>query len=73
MKTKQYVICIQNQGYEASLEKRKIYRVASKKSTSAPDLIRVYDESGQAYLYPQHYFMSVKLPQPVLKAIDRAA
>ena len=69
----QYVVCVQNRGYEVSLEKRKIYRATSDTETFEHDLIRVIDESGQPYLYPQRFFISIKLPQPVLRAIDKAA
>ena len=70
---KYYVICVQNQGYEVSLEKRKIYRLSPDVSAHARNLVKVYDESGQSYLYPARYFMAIKLPQPVLKAFHRAA
>lgn len=70
---KQYVVCVYNQGYEASLEKRKIYRVISDKSSAQKSLLRVKDESGQSYLYPARFFLSVKLPQTITKAIDKAA
>ena len=70
---KQYVVCIRNHGYEASLERRKIYRVIPDKEASEENLIRAVDESGQSYLYPQNYFAPIKLPQPLLKALALAA
>jgi hypothetical protein len=72
-KVKQYVVCVNNQGCEVSLEKRKIYQVISDKTAEQKNLLRVKDETGQSYLYPQRFFMTIKLPQPVLKAIRRAA
>jgi hypothetical protein len=35
--------------------------------------IRVIDESGEDYLYPQDYFVAVQLPQAAEKAVLRAA
>lgn len=71
--SKQYVICVQNQGYEVSLEKRKVYRIAADKKAAQHNLAKVIDESGRAYLYPSHFFLSIKLAQPILKALDKAA
>jgi hypothetical protein len=48
----QFVVCIKNEGYSASLEPRKIYRVVPDSSAAAHRLIRVVDESGEDYLDP---------------------
>jgi hypothetical protein len=64
------VICISNQGYPASLEPRKIYRVLSEEP---PDMLRVVDESGEDYLYPASLFVRVELSDAARKAIDLAA
>ena len=66
---KKYVICIKNEGYEASLERRKIYRIKPDKSAAEQDLIRVIDESGQSYLYPANFFVAVRLPGTIVRAI----
>ena len=71
--TRHYVVCVKNEGYEASLEKRKIYRVIVDKQASEQELIRIVDESGQSYLYPDHCFVSITLSPPLLKAFLRAA
>jgi hypothetical protein len=34
--------------------------------------IRVIDESGEDYLYPADYFVPVRLPQSVERAVRRA-
>jgi len=70
---KHYVVCIKNEGYEVSLERRKIYRIIPDKEAAERNLIRVVDESGQSYLYPHSCFIAVHLPQPVLKALALAA
>ena len=63
-----FVVCVNNEGYAASLELRKIYRALSDPQAAAHDLIRVIDESGEDYLYPADYFVSITLPQTVSKA-----
>ncbi|ERT05495.1 hypothetical protein M595_4537 [Lyngbya aestuarii BL J] len=65
----EFVICINNQNYTASLEVKKIYQVIPDKSASLHHMIRVIDESGEDYLYPQNYFMSVELSEAIIQAI----
>jgi hypothetical protein len=69
----QFVVCINNSGYPASLEVRKIYQVIPDARSEAHQLVRVIDESGEDYLYPADYFMPLELPQPVLQALSLAA
>ena len=68
----QFVICIENKGYAASLEPRKIYQIVPDKAASRLQQIRVIDESGEDYLYPAEYFVPVQLPQAVERAVRRA-
>jgi hypothetical protein len=65
----QYFVCIKNQGYEVSLERRKIYRAIEDKRAETHGLIRIKDESGQSYLYPEDRFVAIRLPLPVLRAL----
>jgi hypothetical protein len=58
-------ICVKNQGYEASLELRKIYEVISDAEAEGIGQMRVIDESGEDYLYPEDFFVRVKLPAAV--------
>jgi hypothetical protein len=67
-----FVICVENKGYAASLELRKIYQVSPDKAASKLHQIRVIDESGEDYLYPEDYFVSVQLPLAVERAFRRA-
>jgi hypothetical protein len=67
-----FVICVSNKGYAASLELRKIYQVLPDKLGSKHNQIRVIDESGEDYLYPAEYFVPVRLPQAVERAVRRA-
>ncbi|MBI1884264.1 MAG: hypothetical protein HYS08_08700 [Chlamydiae bacterium] len=70
---RKYVVCAKNEGYEVSLERWKIYRILSDKEIAEKGLVRIVDESGQSYVYPQDYFVPIRLPQLFLKAFKRAA
>jgi len=67
-----YVVCIRNDGYTASLEKRKIYRALTDAEAEAEKCIRVIDESGEDYIYPQHFFAAIALPADVERALSKA-
>jgi hypothetical protein len=67
-----FVVCINNEGYLASLEKRKIYRALPDSDAAAHGLIRVVDESGEDYLYPREYFSPIALPQALAEVLSFA-
>jgi hypothetical protein len=71
--SKQLVVCIDNEGYPASLEKRKIYVSLRDPVAKKLGLVRIIDESGDDYLYPKKLFRSIALPQSVKKAVLAAA
>lgn len=71
--TKKLVVCLDNSGYEVSLERRKIYVSLTDAQAAKLHQIRVIDESGEDYLYPQEYFVAIALPQPIQKAVLEAA
>lgn len=71
--THRFVICIRNDDYPASLETRKIYEVLPDPGASKHGQIRIVDESGEDYLYPEDYFVAVKLPKGVEEALIEAA
>jgi hypothetical protein len=64
-----FVVCLKNKGYEVSLELRKIYRVLPDPQAARHKQLRVIDESGEDYLYPQDFFASIELPQPIRRAV----
>jgi hypothetical protein len=70
---RQLVVCVKNEGFEVSLERRKIYVSIADEQAQSHRLIRVIDESGEDYLYPQKMFMLMSLPQPVRRAVLTAA
>jgi hypothetical protein len=63
----QFVVCVRNGNYLASLEVRKVYQALPDPEAEKHQLIRVVDESGEDYLYPMDYFVYVELPQEVEK------
>ena len=69
---KRFVVCLRNKGYEVSLERRKIYQVVSDPEAAKHKQIRVIDESGEDYLYPQSFFAPIELPQPLRRAVQAA-
>jgi hypothetical protein len=71
--TKQLVVCVDNEGFPASLEKRKIYIALPDADVEKHGLLRIIDESGDDYLYPKTFFRSIALPQSVRKAVLAAA
>jgi len=63
------VICVDNEGYEASLERRKIYVMRRDAVAEKRGHIRVIDESGEDYLYPKSMFVGLDLPTATRKAV----
>jgi hypothetical protein len=63
-----YALCIENKDSE-DLEKRKIYQVLPDKTAREEGYLRIVDETGEDYLYPESYFILVQLPQEAEKAL----
>ena len=70
---KRLLICVDNAGYEVSLERRKIYVALPDARAEKLNHVRVIDESGKDYLYPSGFFVPLTLPQPIRKAVLQAA
>jgi hypothetical protein len=71
--SKQMVVCVKNEGYAASLERRKLYLVVRDAAAERRGLLRIVDESGDDYLYPKVFFRPIALPRSVKRAILAAA
>jgi len=63
-----FVLCVENKDCE-DLEKRKIYQALPDEEAEKEGYIRVIDESGEDYLYPQSYFIAVQLPHKAQEAL----
>ena len=66
------VVCLRNDGYPASLERRKIYRAISDDAATRLKHVRVIDESGEDYLYPTSFFAAISLPATVERKLAKA-
>jgi len=73
MKNK-FLICVDNEGYEASLEFRKLYEQLPDKEAERHNQVRIIDESGEDYLYPSDFFAPIRLPvETRSRIIEKAA
>ncbi len=70
---RRFAVCICNDGYEASLELRKIYQILPDAQSEKHRLLRVVDESGEGYLYPETFFAPVRVSKPVERALLHAS
>jgi hypothetical protein len=59
----QYLLCVKNEAYPTSLELRKVYQALPDPVAESRGFVRVVDESGEDYLYPSHFFVTVELSQ----------
>jgi hypothetical protein len=71
--TKRLFICLDNSGYEVSLETRKIYVALADAKAERRDHLRIIDESGESYLYPADRFIPAELPLAARRAVMQAA
>ena len=69
----QFGLCLNNEGYPASLEVGKLYRVIPDDDAVAHGYIRVIDESGEDYAYTASRFHLMQLPIAVEKALLSAS
>lgn len=68
-----FAVCLDSEGYEASLEIGKLYRVIPDAGAAAHGYIRVVDESGEDYAFLTGRFHPVELPQAVERALLAAS
>ena len=64
-----FVVCLRNEGFEVSLTIGKLYRVLPDTKARSESLIRVVDESGEDYLYPDELFATVEVTHEVATAL----
>jgi hypothetical protein len=67
-KSSQYLLCIDNGDYPASLEVRKVYRTIPDVLAKSRNFVRVIDESGEDYLYPADLFVPIDVPSAAKEA-----
>ena len=69
---KHYVVCLSNEGYKASLVVRRIYQAIADREALKRGLIRVIDESGEDYLFPEALFEELELSQTLKRKLSLA-
>jgi len=70
---RRFVLCVDNTGYPASLEVRKVYRVLPDAAAARHGLVRVIDESGEDYLYPEKFFVRIEVPKAARHVLSLAS
>jgi hypothetical protein len=64
---------VNNDGYQVSLERNKIYMALADPDAESAGDMRVIDESGEDYLFSAERFVAVELPQAVQASVRRAS
>ena len=72
-KSKGLAVCVKNDGYAVSLERRKLYVVLADTQAAKRGQLRIVDESGEGYLYPQDFFIAVEMPESLRRRVLQAA
>ncbi len=67
-KPRHYALCIENRGYRAALEPRKVYACLPDHAAKKLGLLRIVDESGEDYLYPAALFVPIEVPRAAVRA-----
>ena len=68
-----FAVCVNNKGYEASLEVGKLYRIVPDDEAERRGYVRIVDESGEDYGYSADRFFSIDVPKPLEKALLKTA
>jgi len=68
-----YMLCVANRGFRASLMVRRVYRALPDPAAERRGLVRVVDESGEDYLYPERLFVAIELPRGASKVFRAAS
>jgi hypothetical protein len=66
-----FAVCVDNSGYEASLELHKIYSVIPDADATEEGDLRIVDESGEDYLFEAKRFVPIELPKALERAVLR--
>ena len=68
-----FAVCVRNEGYGASLELHKIYRIVPDLEADKDGDVRIVDESGEDYLYPAEWFVPIEVPAAVQTSLLEAS
>ena len=70
--TLRFALCLNDEGYPASLEVGKLYRLIPDDEAAAHGYLRLIDESGEDYAFVAGRFHIIDLPLPVGEALMTA-
>jgi hypothetical protein len=68
-----FAVCIDNKGFEASLEIGKLYEVVPDETVESDDMLRVIDEDGEDYLFEAKIFYPLAIPTDLAAALHQKA
>lgn len=68
-----YVMCIANGGNEASLTLRRVYKVIPDKDAEARKMIKIVDDTDEAYWFSASCFVPVELPEESEQSFELVA
>ncbi len=71
-KQRKFALCIRNDECE-DLELRKVYQVLPDTRAARDGYLRIVDESGEDYVYPESYFVLLKLPRKAQDLLPKKA
>lgn len=69
MKTPQFAVCLDNEGFAASLEVGKLYQIIPDEEAEKIGGIRIIDEDGEDYLFDSEMFCPLTVPPIVAQTI----
>jgi hypothetical protein len=70
---RRFAVCVKNDGYEAALERNKLYVLLPDREADRHGDVRVIDESGEDYLYPADWFVAIDVPKAVQTSLLKAS
>ena len=68
----QFFLCVQNDGYAASLQVRSVYSALRDVDAESHGMLRIVDESGEDYLFPASLFVPIEVPAAAVKVFAGA-
>jgi hypothetical protein len=73
MNEPEFVVCLNNNGYTASLEVGKLYQIVPDTDAEKHGGFRVIDEDGEDYLYSSSMFCRLQVPPIVAQTLISAS
>jgi hypothetical protein len=71
--TRSFAVCIHNGDYAGTLDLRKVYEVLEDAGAETRNSLRVIDESGHDYLYPNAWFVPIVVPETAAQLLHELA